>query len=440
MIRLFWFIFATLALPIVLIQAVCSPRLRDSFDERLGGGGWALWRHSGIKNYFWFHAASMGEVVGITSLVERVRQSFPDISILVTTTSVTGKHEAARRGLSDHVYLLPLDHPAFISRALGAVQAKLFIVTETELWPNLLLFLNERHVPCMLVNGRISDFSLKTYQRFRSLFEPVLLAFSRLLVQTKVDAERFSSLGVPHERLQIIGSMKYDHSDNLLSGEAVSELAESLGIDRSKPCFVAGSVRHGEEEMVVNAFCKARREIPALQFVIAPRHPERFLAVQQLLRARGLNFVRRSAGTKADGAAVLLDTMGELAGVYALGTECFVGGSLIDKLGGHNPLEPAAYRKPVIVGPHATNFRDAVAALKAQGGIWEVADEHELAQTICKLNKDEAQRAQSGEAAFAVWQSNQGTTERVFDEVRVLANIGVSLNAEDSQRSQRFAE
>jgi 3-deoxy-D-manno-octulosonic-acid transferase len=251
-------------------------------------------------------------------------------------------------------------------------------------------------------------------------------------VQTELDRERFVTLGVERARVRVVGSTKYDQlsSTDLLPQREL--LARDFGLDATRPVFVAGSVRSGEIEIVVNAYLRAREKVPSLQLILAPRHPERFESAAFALSQIGLPFAKRSDGRPRELSAVLLlDTFGELRAAYALGSVAFVGGTLVD-IGGHNLLEPAVFRVPVTFGRYTQNMKEIAAGLKASGGAIEVQNGEELAEIIAALAIDVERRARVGERAHQVWQRNVGATDIVCDEIATL--IGMPGAAEGVAR------
>ncbi len=416
---------SSLVLPPAFAYACVNKRWRSSLRERFAGGAWQEDIRR-LDSPVWFHGASVGEASGLKPLLEAFRQRFPQQHVVTTSTSITGRSALKEQGLSDASALLPFDHPLFVERALSAIRPRMLVISETEIWPNLLFALARHDVPVVLVNGRISDYSLVNYQRIRWLIEPTLKSMRRLLVQTEIDASRFRSLGAPTEQLSVVGSTKYDHPEpTWTSGEAES-FAQSLGLDAGKPCFVAGSVRPGEFEQVIDAYAEVLPGMPELQFVLAPRHPEYFDDVAACLEMKSIAFHRRSAGVPSEPArVVLLDTLGELRQVYGLASFSFVGGTLVD-IGGHNPLEPASYRTPVIVGPHVGNVRDAISALKQAGAHLQVENASDLAQVIQQLSADPASCKAKGEMAYRVWQQNAGATARTLAELELFLSCDKS--------------
>ncbi|MFN8388693.1 MAG: 3-deoxy-D-manno-octulosonic acid transferase [Bdellovibrionota bacterium] len=403
----------TVLIPFLFLRAVFDGRWRRSLEERRGLGGWldSSWQ---TQDVIWFHGASVGEINGLAPLLSEVRKRFPAVHILVTTTSLTGRDEAQKRRLGDSVLLFPLDHPKYARRVLNRVKPKVVVLAETELWPNFLFSARELNIPVLLVNGRISSYSYPQYTRARAFFRPVLRSLRQILVQTSTDAERFIVIGAEPERVTVCGSTKYSHSSATPSASERTEFADLVGIDPNRPCFVAGSVRSGEDETVIRAYQQALKTVPGLQMIIAPRHPERFEKVARMLRDRGIAYHRRSDGKPAGrNTVVLLDTIGELARAYSIASFAFVGGSLVD-IGGHNPFEPAAFREPVLMGPHTSNVADAVEELSSAGGLIRVENETELVSSIVRLAEHPDECLLRGAQAFAVWKRSSGAVERVL--------------------------
>jgi len=359
----------------------------------------------------------VGEIAGLKPVLAEVRKRFPTLFTLVTTTSFSGREEVKRRRLADKAIVFPFDHPLIVRRVLARVQPQLVVLAETELWPNFLFAAKDLQIPVLVVNGRMSEYSFPNYHRLRSLFRPLLRSIRRILVQTQADAERYQAVGAEESQISICGSTKYSNQVELASPAERERFAMELGINLDRPCFVAGSVRSGEDEVVVRAFAAVKAKIPNLQMIIAPRHPERFERVARVLHASGISFSRRSnLGGVAGSEAVLLDSIGELQRVYSLASFAFVGGSLVD-IGGHNPFEPAACRSCVLIGPYRSNVKDMCDELEAKGGLFLVRNEDELASTITRLAENPDECLARGARAFEVWRKNSRALERVMPEI-----------------------
>lgn len=394
------------------VNAIVDKKWRDSLGERFGGGHWKDINQLSDQS-LWFHAASVGELNGLYLLIEQLRDKSHK-QIFVTTTSLTGKDQAIEKELASVCALLPFDHPFFIKRALRKLTPSCLIVTETEIWPNLVNYIHTKKIPICFINARVSDQSFPLYLKVKYLMKPIFSCFDLVLAQTNIDAERFIELGTSPDRVHVVGSTKFDRPLETFSQTELKYFADSVGIDLNADVFVAGSVREGEDAVVVDAFCKVRESFPNLQMIIAPRHPERFLEVAALLELRNISFSKRSEQSLNNKKPVLLlDTVGELAKVYALSTVAFVGGSLVN-IGGHNPLEPAAYAKPVIMGPYTWTVKEAIASLINAKGAFIVQDEVELSKQLVALLRNREALAAAGDAAHSVYQKNLGATEQVL--------------------------
>jgi 3-deoxy-D-manno-octulosonic-acid transferase len=365
----------------------------------------------------WIHAVSVGESAAAVPLVEGIRRRWPELGIVVSTVTPTGARIVSERlaGIAAHRYF-PLDLPGPVRRALDGARPRFFIAIETELWPNFLRALARRRVPAMIANGRISDRSFRRYRRVRWLMRNVLADVSVFAMQTDEDARRIVALGAPPERVVVTGNLKSD----LLPGTGADDAGwrENLGLGADARLWVAGSTHRGEEAVVLDVFQRARARWPALRLLLAPRHPERAGEVEALIRERGLPAARRSRppATPVPGTVIILDTVGELASLYGLAEVVFVGGSLVP-VGGHNVLEPAMRGKPVLVGPHMSNFREGAELLQRSGGGLVVKDGAELERELARLLEDRDLARRMGEAARTAFAGRQGAVSATLDLV-----------------------
>ena len=363
----------------------------------------------------WVHAVSVGESAAAVPLVEAIHRRWPELGIVVSTITPTGARIVRDRlaGTAAHRYF-PLDLPAPVRRALDAARPRFFIAIETELWPNFLRALARRRIPSMIANGRISDRSFRRYLRVRWLMRRVLADVTVFAMQSEEDARRILALGAPPSRVVVTGNLK---SDLVPEAEAVDAAwRERLGLGATDRLWIAGSTHRGEEAIVLDAFRRTRERAPGLRLLLAPRHPERAGEVEELIRERGLVPVRRSR--RADGGApdavVILDTVGELAALYGLAEIVFVGGSLVP-IGGHNVLEPAMRGKPVLYGPHTSNFRDGAERLQRSGGGIVVKDGLELERELSLLLEDRDLARRTGDAARAAFAGRQGAVHATLE-------------------------
>jgi 3-deoxy-D-manno-octulosonic-acid transferase len=421
MYRLYSLVLALLALgylPLFLIRKVWSAGYPVALRERFGFI--RVPPPPTPAGRFWVHAVSVGEVMAAVPLVQALRVRWPAADIVVSTVTATGDR-VARARLPEAVATLtfPLDFRGAVRRVVRRVSPGCFIALETELWPNLLRALRQSKVPAVLANGRISDRSYRRYKLVRPLFRRVLADMAFFCMQSEEDARRIISLGAPPERVLVTGNLKMEAP----SGDAgATELWRRLLHLGQAPVVVAGSTHRGEEALVLDAFEALRPKAEGLHLVLAPRHPERLDEVESLAQSRGLAVVRRSRVSAGSAAPViLLDTMGELASLYAVADVIFVGGSLVP-IGGHNVVEPALHAKAVVFGPHMTNFRDAAALLLRADAAIQVKDGAELTEALGRLLGDAQGREALGRAAWSAVRGHQGACVRTITALeRVLA-------------------
>jgi 3-deoxy-D-manno-octulosonic-acid transferase len=366
----------------------------------------------------WIHAVSVGESITAAPLVEGLRRLAPGLPLVMTTVTETGARVVAERfaGLVTHRFF-PLDLPGAVRRSVEAIDPAFVVCMETELWPNVLRRLARRGVPVMIANGRVSDRSFPRYRAVRSFLGPVLAHVSVFAMQSAEDARRIVALGARPERVFVTGNLKHEA---LGDGDgAADRWRRRLGLAPGTPAWVAGSTHRGEEEIVLGAHARLVERVPGARLILAPRHPERVVEVLELIGRRGLVARRRSElgdgpATVASGELIVIDTVGELASIYAVGVAAFVGGSLVPA-GGHNVLEPALRGKPVLFGPHTENFRESAALLAEGGGGLLVRGEAELASTLTRLFTDRDASATLGAAARAAAGSREGAVRRTLE-------------------------
>jgi 3-deoxy-D-manno-octulosonic-acid transferase len=367
---------------------------------------------------FWVHAVSVGEVMAAIPLVSALRRRWPETEVVVSTVTATGDRVArARLQEAAAAFVFPLDFAFASRRAVRRVRPRCFIALETELWPNLLRALAAAEVPAVLANGRISDRSFRRYLRVRGLFRRVLAQVALFAMQSEEDARRVIALGAPPERVVVTGNLKMEAPRGEAGADRLWRRLLHLGQER---IWVAGSTHRGEEAVILDTFLALRAREERLCLILAPRHPERVEEVEGLARARGLAPVRRSRLTAESASdVILLDTVGELAALYAVADVIFVGGSLVP-VGGHNVIEPALHAKPVLFGPHMGNFRDAAALLLRAGGGVQLQDAAGLAPALAALLDDAAARQRLGEAAWTAVRGHQGACERTLEALEAL--------------------
>jgi 3-deoxy-D-manno-octulosonic-acid transferase len=398
-------------IPWVLLSA----KRRRNFGDRLGVRGDRI-PLSGGGARLWIHGVSVGETLSAVPLVRALRDRLPDARIVFSTVTLTGQEVAAKAlgGLADGFFYFPFDLPGICGRFLDRVRPDAVAILETEIWPNFLAECARRRIPVVLLNGRISERSLRGYGRFRFLFSKVLSCVSAISAQTEEDALRITSLGADPARVQTTGNMKFDIAP---PPESRTPFRTWLLEERAAGAswFVAGSTHEGEEEAALAAFARARRVNPRVRLLVAPRHPERFASAEEICGRRGWEVRRRSRIPPPAGSpsppVVLLDTVGELLSAYSAADIAFVGGSLVPK-GGHNILEPALYGVPTLAGPHMENFREIAEIFTGGDALLLVRDAEDLAARLAGWAADPAAYREMGVRAKGLLEAFRGATAK----------------------------
>jgi 3-deoxy-D-manno-octulosonic-acid transferase len=402
-----------MAVPFLPLLALS--RYGRGLGERLG---WLPPAVRALRRPVWLHAASVGEVLAAEPLVQQLRRQRPDLAIVLSTTSIAGRETARSRLLVDAVMLLPVDHRWIVGSVLRRLQPRCLIIVETEMWPALIRGAARRAVPCIIVSGRISEGAAARYVWVRQLIRAMLAHVSVCAMQTDADAARIVALGAPLARVRVVGSLKFAREAGAIEGTAtMSKIATLLG---ARPLLVAASTHPGEEQLVLDASAPLWAEQAELLLVIAPRRPERFDEVAQLLTRAGMRHERRSrvhAAVQATTQVLLLDTLGELLDVLPVARGVFVGGT-IAPVGGHNVLEPAIFGKPVAFGPHIGNVTAAARALLDGGGAVEVRDAAQLSAEWRRLLTHPQAAVEMGRCGRAVVAARAAVAEQTFDVVR----------------------
>jgi 3-deoxy-D-manno-octulosonic-acid transferase len=369
------------------------------------------------KNYLektiWIHAVSVGEVMTARPLVNELKKIYPQKKIVITTITSTGKKIAQSILPKEDTYYLPLDLSFLMRSFIKRINPSLLILLETELWPNLILCTKQKNIPIVLVNGRISIISFKGYRLVKFLLKPLLKRIDLFLVQTKLDKERFLNLGLDKEKIKITGNMKFDIKDYADLKFDYSEYRKKLGLTPQDKLLVAGSTHPPEEKMIIAVYVKLKKRFPFLNLLIAPRHPQRVIEIEKLAKEFGFNPVRISQISSILNpyySLLILDTIGQLMNYYAIADIVFVGGSLV-KIGGHNILEPALFKKPIIFGPYMFNFKDISEEFIKEDASLMVRSLDELYQRIEEILKDPKRGILLGERAYNLIQKNRGITE-----------------------------
>ncbi|HEU4415496.1 MAG TPA: 3-deoxy-D-manno-octulosonic acid transferase [Candidatus Angelobacter sp.] len=399
---------AILSLPWWALQMLRLGKYRAGLGERLGFVSPRL--KDAKPGCVWVHAVSVGEVLAVSRLVTELQSAYPGTQIFVSTTTATGQSLARERFGDGRCFFMPLDFGFSVRSYLNALQPRLLVLAETEFWPNLLHLARKRRTTVAIVNARISDRSFPRYRRFRWFFSRVLSQVDLFLAQTAVDAERLRAIGAAPERVRVSGNLKFDFRPGTTS-KLAQDLRASLGKDAL--VIVCGSTAEGEEGPLLEAFKAILQKIPQAVMILAPRHPERFDKVAGLIASLDIPYQRRTTwttGAPLRGAVLLLDSVGELASVYALADVAFVGGSLVPT-GGHNILEPAQYGAAIVVGPHTFNFREIV-KIFADGHALRVVALETLSRQLLDLLQHPEQRRRLGENGKRLFQQHSGATEK----------------------------
>jgi 3-deoxy-D-manno-octulosonic-acid transferase len=401
------------AFAVVLWRGLRQRGYRQGLSERFGYGP-----RTGAA--IWLHAVSLGEMSAAAPLVRALRERYPQSPLVLTTATPTGRARARSLfGEEVDVRFLPYDTPGAVSRFLERIRPRLGVIMETEIWPNLYVECERRGVPLVLASARLSPNSVLRYRRFGGLFRGIFSASSLIAAQTDVDAERFVAIGAQSARTRVVGNIKFDLELGAEVSDRGRELRRTMG--GTRPTWIAGSTHAGEEQQVLAAHAELLRAQPDALLLLVPRHPDRFEAVADLLNGGATRFTRRSGGAIADAATsvVLVDTVGELAALYASADVAFVGGSLVP-IGGHNLLEPAALGVPVLTGPSHSNAKDIAKLLLDQGAALQVADARELAAALLRLFRDPAQRQRMGSIGRQSVEANRGSVARLLELIEAL--------------------
>jgi 3-deoxy-D-manno-octulosonic-acid transferase len=419
-------------LPYFAYQALVNRKYVANLRERMGRLPEFLRAASDDERraVLWVHCVSVGETLATVPLLKALHARFPQHRLIVSTTTATGQ-DVARQQFSNFadVCYFPFDWRFTVRRALDVMRPQAVVLMESELWPNFLRECAARKIPTLVANGRISDRSFERSSRVALLLRPIYGRVTRWLMQSATDAQRATTLGALN--VSVSGNLKYDigNAGQTSKLQATAQQLNAMFALASAPLIVAGSTTEGEDELVLAAFADIRQQaveqdnilLHNLRLLIAPRHPERFDHVAQLIATTGLRWTRRSQpdvrGAQAE--IILLDSIGELAASYQFASAVFVGGSLVPK-GGHNILEPALYGKPIIVGPHMFNFREITQEFLRRDALIQLKSSAELAPMWQRLLTDQAFAQQLGANARQAIAENRGATARTVEAIAEL--------------------
>ena len=369
----------------------------------------------------WLHAVSVGETIAARPLIKALRTQYPDNAIVLSATTETGRSVAEGYLEKDLCIYFPFDFLPVIRRTFDSIKPHLIIIMETEIWPNFSREAHLRGIPLLLANGRISDRSFSGYQRFAWFFRQPLGMFTQICMQTSTDSDRIISIGAPAERVVTLGNLKYDIPFQQVKPEERLQLRQNYAIPEGMLVITAGSTHKGEDELVLAAYRELSAVLENIFLILVPRHPERAPEVADLLEKNGLVFRRRTGlatatAVFAAGEVLLVDTIGEMMGLYALSDIAFVGGSLVPT-GGHNLLEPASAGVPCVFGPHMNNFREISALVLEYGAGIQVESGQTLTEALCTLLENVTLRQVLGQNGLKMMRDNGGATQRHMHEI-----------------------
>lgn len=412
-----------LAIPIWVPWVITSAKRRRTIRQRLGWWTypWESERHSESSAPLWVHALSVGEVSAAQPFVEKVREQYPSMGIVVSVSTLTGFQTASRlfKGQDIDLAFFPYDWLWSVQSVVKKINPKAVVLVETDIWPVFLSVMHRMHIPVYIVNLRISDSAWKRYRQLKRVAAALFGAFEAVFLQTPRDARRLIKLGVDENRLHITGNFKFDRFSLDSDQGRVKHWRNRLHLDASQPVIVAGSTHHGEEPYVLDAFkaIQDQDRAGAARLIVAPRDHNRATEVLALCRQRGLAAVRLSHLPRGIGEpppeVIVVDSIGVLKELFSLADVAFVGGSLVNE-GGHNPLEPAIHGKPILFGPDMRDFRQIAAWLLEAGGARQVGDAKALSEALSHLLDDRSEAMQMGERAKAVVVSHQGAVSRTL--------------------------
>lgn len=415
---LIFLVFTLFYLPIYFLRG----KLNSGFFRRLG----VLPAELNLNRPIWIHAVSVGEALAIKGLLSQLREAYPDKKLVVSTVTSTGNKIAqglVREG--DFLTYLPLDFSFIIKHVLKKIDPCMFIIAETEIWPNLITGLDKLQIPVITVNGRISDSSYGGYRLIRLFIRPILKKIKQFCVQSDLDALRLENLGVDKQKIQVTGNVKFDINLTLFLERDVQRCRAKLWLDQFDKLLVCGSTHPGEEELIFTAYHKLLLIFPKLKLLIAPRNPERSEKISKLAVKSGFKpmFISSLSGacpTCINRPVFILDTIGELFNYYSAADIVFVGGSMV-KHGGHNILEPASLRKPVIFGPHMFNFRQITELFLSHQAALMAGDSCELVEKVKELLNSNLLAKGMAERAYELIIENRGATQRSIQIIKQLS-------------------
>jgi len=416
------FLFLVVFFPFIAIFVLCSPKYRDRIPARLGFGLRKKIEFDSTSKekspVFWLHALSVGETTSSEPLIRGLKKRFPNCKIIFSVTTKSGKGVADLRLTHqvDAVIDGPLDILPVVLYFHAKIQPDLFVLVETDFWPNNLLLLKNKSIPTILVNGRVSEKSIVGYRRMPFFFGPMFQSLTTLCMQTASDKKKIESIGLAPQKVLTLGNLKFDTPDLYFKKEGV-ELEHYL--PQNRVIFICGSTHPGEEELLISSYLRVREEFPEIFLILAPRNVKRAQEIKDIASTHSLSVSMRTEPQQSSSDIFILNTIGELAACYSLAKIAFVGGSLVSK-GGHNPIEPASMGIPVLFGPHMEDFSEIAQSLMDCDGGKTVKNEDDLSETLKSLLKSPENRKSNGLSAKRVVDSHRGVIDKHLNLIQTL--------------------
>ncbi len=413
-----------LGFPVIIPAVLLSEKRRKTVLQRIGVADsptviqHGKFRDQGI-NRVWIHALSVGEVISAVPLVKELNDACDHCDIFFSVSTKTG-FEIANTLVKENVkeiFFSPYDLLISVKHIIGKIDPALVVVVETDIWPNFLIEMKKRNIPVILVNARLSQKSFCGYKNFSFFTKPLFSTFAKVCAQSMIDAERFRYLGIPLNKITITGNVKFDQTYDPITKEEIERLRQWMNIRPRQKIFVAGSTHKGEELILADAFSMIKKSFEDYLLIIAPRNVERTVSVYRIFKAAGFSVVRlkelneRAPGKRFE--VIVIDQIGLLGRLYAFAEIAFIGGSLAP-FGGHNPLEPAAFSKPILFGPDMSDFEDISEKLLSSGGAIRVKDVQSLYRAMEMLISDRKKAQEMGENAYKVYNANKGAAQRTL--------------------------
>ena len=407
-------ILSILLLPLILLAFLIQPKFRAGFWQKIG---FYKTNKSG-KDTILIHAVSVGEVNAVEQLVKKMRKEFPDKYLILSTVTKTGQ-EVANNKLKEHtdeIVYFPYDFFFSVSSCLNKLKPNRIIIAETEIWPMFSMIANAKKISLMLVNGRISPSSYNGYRKLSFFFKKVLSYYNEIFMQTKDDVTRIINIGALQDRVEFMGNLKFDINKNL-SNEEANKLKTELKLGNNR-LFIVASTHKGEDEIAINVFNAVKSANLDAKMLIAPRHPQRYEQVENLLKKENYKYSKRSLnGDFEENDVIMLDTMGELSKMFALGYLAFIGGSF-SNTGGHNPLEANIWNVPVISGPTVFNFKDIYKLLTQSKVAQIVNDEQNFRELAKKFYADKDYHNNLSNECRKIFDNSRGALEFVINKLK----------------------